>query len=71
MPAQAPVCAGTSKRMPDKIPAPVLIFFIRLAEEKWKSRLNKTTKENYLEMGLVSITVVGYTRKNGQFVVDM
>jgi hypothetical protein len=58
--------------MPEQMPGPRLNFIIvRLAEEKWKLRFNKTTKESYLEMGLVSISIVGYTRKNGQFVVDM
>lgn len=44
---------------------------LRLAEDKWKSRLDKTAKENYNEMGLLSLSVVAYTRKNGQLAIDM
>jgi hypothetical protein len=45
--------------------------FNRLAEEKWYSRFTKNTKENYNEMGLLSISVVAYTRKDGQFAINM
>ena len=43
----------------------------RFSEEKWKSRFNKTAKENYHRMGLLSLSVVFYTLKNGQQAVDM
>lgn len=48
-----------------------LIVKYRFAEEKWYSRFTKAAKENYLEMGLLSFSVVFYTRKNGQLAVDM
>jgi hypothetical protein len=43
----------------------------RFAEEKWYARFHKTAKQNYREMGLLSISIVGYTLKNGQFAIDM
>jgi hypothetical protein len=43
----------------------------RFAEEKWYTRFSKIAKENYLEMGLVSISIVGFTDKRGQKVIDM
>jgi hypothetical protein len=43
----------------------------RIAEEKWYTRFHKTAKQNYKEMGLVSISIVGFTTKNGQFAIDM
>jgi hypothetical protein len=48
-----------------------LIIEHRFAEEKWKSRFKKTAKENYHEMGLLSLSVVFYTLKNGQQAIDM
>lgn len=48
-----------------------LIVKYRFAEEKWYSRFTKAAKENYLEMGLLTFSVVFYTRKNGQLAVDM
>ena len=53
------------------MPACNCVLVYRLAEEKWKSRFSKTARENYREMGLLSISVVEYTRKNGQFVIDL
>ena len=52
-------------------PGAKLIIEGRFAEEKWKSWFNKTAKENYCEMGLLSLSVVFYTLKNGQQAVDM
>ena len=52
-------------------PGAELIIEGRFAEEKWKSWFNKTAKENYREMGLLSLSVVFYTLKNGQQAVDM
>ena len=43
----------------------------RIAEEKWYTRFHKTTKQNYKEMGLVSISIVGFTTKNAQLAIDM
>ncbi|KAF8802326.1 hypothetical protein BYT27DRAFT_7112582 [Phlegmacium glaucopus] len=43
----------------------------KLAEQKWYSRFSTTAKERYLEMGLVSISVVAYTDKAGHFVIDI
>lgn len=51
-----PVCAETK---------------IRIAEEKWYARFNKAAKQNYKEMGLLSISIVGFTLKNGQYAIDM
>jgi len=34
-------------------------------------RFSETAQENYDEMGLLAISVVAYTRKNGQLVIDM
>ena len=48
-----------------------LIIDKRFAEEKWHSRFTKEAKENYLEMGLLSFSVVVYTRKNGQSAIDV
>jgi hypothetical protein len=50
---------------------PVLREKKRIAEEKWYSRFSDTAKENYKEMGLLSISIVAYTRKNGQLAIDM
>jgi hypothetical protein len=49
---------------------PISDFQIRMAE-KWYSRFTKMGKEFFLEMGLLSFSVVVYNRKNGQEVVDM
>ncbi|KAF8801027.1 hypothetical protein BYT27DRAFT_7216453 [Phlegmacium glaucopus] len=43
----------------------------KLAEQKWYSRFSTMAKERYLEMGLVSISVVAYTDKAGHFVIDI
>ena len=43
----------------------------RLAEDKWYSRLTLAAKEYESEMGLLCITVVGYTAKDGRFTIDM
>ncbi|KAF8799826.1 hypothetical protein BYT27DRAFT_7119298, partial [Phlegmacium glaucopus] len=43
----------------------------KFAEEKWLSRFSKTAKEVYNEMGLLSVSVVVYTRKNGQTAIDI
>lgn len=45
--------------------------FDRFAEEKWRSRFDKVSKENYLEMGLLSFSVVYYTQKNGQQAMEV
>jgi hypothetical protein len=46
-------------------------IFNRFAEDKWKHRFDKTSKENYVEMGMVSISFLAYNRKNGQLAIDM
>jgi hypothetical protein len=43
----------------------------RLAEEKWHKTFSKTASIAYKEMGLVSLSVVVFTQKNGQKVVEM
>ena len=43
----------------------------RFAEEKWYSRFTKSLRGSYNEMGLVSFSVVVYTRKSGQLAIDM
>jgi hypothetical protein len=49
----------------------VLIKFCRLAEEKWYSHFSKEANKRYSEMGLLSLSVVAYTNKGGQLVIDM
>ncbi len=48
-----------------------LIIFGRLAEEKWYSRFTGEANKRYSEMGLLSLSVVAYTNKSGQLVIDM
>lgn len=43
----------------------------RLAEEKWYSRFTAAARQLHSDMGLISLSVVAYTNKNGQLVVDM
>jgi hypothetical protein len=43
----------------------------RLAEDKWYSRLTSAAKGYEHEMGLVCISVVGYTTKDGRLAIDM
>jgi hypothetical protein len=59
--------------MPDKYDCRTLIIhnIYRNADEKWYSRFSKTAKENYHEMGLLSFSVVSYTSKNGQLIMDV
>ena len=64
MPEQAGVCRFV-------IPAIILKYNKRLAEEKWKTRFDKVAREDYSEMGLLSISVVGFTWKNGQFALNL
>jgi len=47
-----------------------LIYFYRLAE-KWYSRFSAKANKRYSEMGLLSLSVVAYTNKSGQLVIDM
>jgi len=42
----------------------------RLAE-KWYSRFSSEANKRYSEMGLLSLSVVAYTNKSGQLVIDM
>lgn len=46
-------------------------LFDRVAEDKWYSRLSTAAQGYKSEMGLVCITVVGYTAKDGRLIVDM
>ncbi|KAF8801933.1 hypothetical protein BYT27DRAFT_7113986 [Phlegmacium glaucopus] len=50
---------------------PADLQYTRFAEEKWHSRFSKTAREHYGEMGLVSISVVVYTRKSGQTAIEI
>jgi hypothetical protein len=43
----------------------------RMAEEKWYSRFTHDANMRYSEMGLLSVSVVAYTGKNGQLIIDM
>ena len=43
----------------------------RLAEEKWYSRFTTAAWQVHSDMGLVSLSIVAYTNKNGHLVVDM
>jgi len=43
----------------------------RLADDKWYARFTRTAQETYGEMGLLSISIVAYTGKSGQLVIDM
>ena len=65
---QCRVYAGMPR---SSFPGAELIIEGRFAEEKWKSQFNKNTKENYPEMGLLSLSVVFYTLKDGEQAVDM
>ena len=47
------------------------ICFIRIAEEKWYSRLTSNAKRNFSEMGLVQISVVAFNNKSGNLNIDM
>jgi hypothetical protein len=49
----------------------VLINYCRVAEEKWYSRFSSEAHKRYSEMGLLSLSVVAYTNKSGQLVIDM
>jgi hypothetical protein len=48
-----------------------LLYMIRLAEDKWYSRFTSAAKGYESEMGLLSISVVGYTTKDGRLTIDM
>jgi hypothetical protein len=43
----------------------------RLAEDKWYDRFTQTATHFYNEMGLLSISFVIYTAKDGQLTVDV
>ncbi|KAF8808352.1 hypothetical protein BYT27DRAFT_7210896 [Phlegmacium glaucopus] len=43
----------------------------RIAEDKWYRRFSQATREHYHKMGLLSISVVVYTRKNGQTAIEI
>jgi hypothetical protein len=43
----------------------------RIAEEKWHKKYSKIASDSFKEMGLLSISVVVYTNKKGQVVVDL
>lgn len=45
--------------------------YFRLANDKWYGRFTRAAKDTYGEMGLLSISVVAYTGKSGQLVIDM
>jgi hypothetical protein len=45
--------------------------FGRIAEEKWGSRLSTSAKWNYLEMGLVQLSICVFTGKSGDLRVGM
>jgi hypothetical protein len=45
--------------------------FARIAEDKWYSRLTTSAKNNYLEMGLVQLSICVFTGKSGNLNVDM
>jgi hypothetical protein len=49
----------------------IIFLYNRTAEEKWFTRFNENARENFNEMGLLSISIVVYTRKNGQVVIDL
>jgi hypothetical protein len=56
---------------PDGLNMTLLIHYCRLAEEKWYSRFSSEGNKRYSEMGLLSLSVVAYTNKGGQLVIDM
>ena len=43
----------------------------RLAEKKWLSQFTAAARQVHSDMGLVSLSIIAYTNKNGQLVVDM
>ena len=45
--------------------------FPRIAEEKWYSRLTKSAKTNFKEMGMVQLTICMFKNKSGKFTVNM
>ena len=66
-----PTDKGASADGTSGINIPVLINYCRLAEEKWYSQFSSEGNKCYSEMGLLSLSVVAYTNKSGQLVIDM
>ena len=52
-------------------PNPILIHYCRCAEKYSRSHLHTTAKENWLEMGLLSITFSTRTTADGQLAIEV
>lgn len=53
-----------------KIAATNLILS-RIASKMWYKRFDKRSKSDWLELGLLSVSLVAYEKPDGQMVIDM
>jgi hypothetical protein len=61
----------TKRRYVNPLPLPMmLLMFRRLAEKNLVKRVEETARQQWLEMGVLSVTFTAYTAPDGLLVVD-